>query len=107
VYSPGFSGANVSIPDCDKSQLSTTDPHLTPAPSRYAFGDGYGFRDSAGDQQADPANRLSFSVNVSECLGTSWNPGESVNMWLVGGVSEGSGAVGTNSTTQVLRFTRQ
>jgi hypothetical protein len=115
VYSPGLSGpwtppfdqqrSAPSLPRCDPDHLSTTDPHLTVAPSMHPFGDGYGFRDSAADRPADPANTLSFSVNVTRCLGRSPESGENVSMWLIGRL--GTSAEGTGGATQELLFTME
>ena len=123
VYSPGFSGpwrdegdpphSLASLPACARDDLSTTDPHLTPELVISVYGQGYGFRDSAPDQPANPANKLSFSVNVTDCLasttgipgnGGPWESGENVSMWL-GGALGHDAAGGNSGATQQLLFT--
>jgi hypothetical protein len=86
---------------CPQSALSTTDPTLGPpgsAPSVFNGGRG-GFIDRARDQVADPANTLTYSLNLTQCLaanGISFNVGESrsftfqgINPFFGGRASQG------------------
>lgn len=49
---------------CSQASLSTSDPNLTPVNS----GDSGMLADQSGDKPADPANTLTFSVNLSKCV---------------------------------------
>lgn len=94
---------------CEQSQMSTTDPNLTPTPAPGSgFFAGGGFLDP-GDE-ADTDNTLSFSVNLTKCLadqgvsgsGETVGPGDNVAAWLGGGVRGADGSAGAN---QQLLFT--
>ena len=67
AYSASFGPINVCR---EQSNFSTDDPNLTAEPGSGLNGSA-GFRDSAADRPADPANILSFSLNLSKCLGIS------------------------------------
>jgi hypothetical protein len=76
----GGSGAPVS-PQCDPASLSTADPHGA------VVSDGNGsigrVADNAPDQPSDPANTLTFSVDLTKCLadkGTTIGAGQTFNM---------------------------
>jgi hypothetical protein len=49
---------------CSQASLSTSDPNLTSVNS----GDSGMLADQSGDKPADPANTLTFSVNLSKCV---------------------------------------
>jgi hypothetical protein len=56
---------------CDADAYATTDPNLSVG--------GDQVRDAQADRAADPANTLTFSVDLTRCLangGATWNPGE-------------------------------
>jgi hypothetical protein len=64
------SGGPSPCPQSSFSEPSAELTALTPA-------DGFrGFRDGAGDAAADPANTLSYKLNLTECLGGSFAIGE-------------------------------
>jgi hypothetical protein len=66
-------------PVCPAGTYSTTDPNLTPAPDVVVGGFTGGYRDLAPDRPADPANTITYSVNMTQCLtalGETWDPGE-------------------------------
>lgn len=61
--------------NCAASTYATTDPHLSVA--------GQSPQDTAEDGPADPANTLTFSVNLTQCLaaaGITWNSGETLGV---------------------------
>lgn len=69
--SPGGRGPG----NCPASSYATTDPSLS------AGGDGV--IDSASDRPADPANTLTFSINLTQCLaaaGLAWAPGQTLQV---------------------------
>ncbi len=78
VGGPG--GSMVNQP-CPQSALSTSDPSLTvggPAGNP-------GFTDQAPDGPANPANRLTFTVNMTDCLaafGADWPVGAEASISL-------------------------
>ena len=51
---------------CPQSAFSTTDPHLIETPE-YRQLIGGGFSDTAPDRAANPANKLTFTVNLTRC----------------------------------------
>jgi hypothetical protein len=114
IYAPGVAGSDSPAPpNCRATDVSTTDPNLSPATTASQVGQGAGFRDSAADRRANPANTLSFSVNLTKCYravnpgppGFTWDPGESLAVWLAGGVSDPLS--GSTSAIQQLRFTQK
>jgi hypothetical protein len=48
--------------DCPASTLSETDPNLSPAPG------GGDLLDSADDQPSKPENKLTLTVNITQCF---------------------------------------
>lgn len=65
-------GTTVQKP-CPQSSFSTTDQSLTPTPSA---GPSPGFTDLAADRLASPANTLTYTLNLRQCLaslGVPWN----------------------------------
>jgi hypothetical protein len=67
---------------CPQSVLSSTDPDLTPVAVPRVPGSG-GFTDLAADQTANPANSVTYTVSVTQCLaslGFTWNPGENLDI---------------------------
>ena len=59
---------------CANTYYSTTDPNLTTS-------SGDGMRDAQTDRSADPANTLTFTVDLTGCLGsTTWSSGESLQV---------------------------
>ena len=64
-------GGNI---DCPKSAYSVNDPNLTLSP------DGNpGVTDLSTDQPANPANTITYTLNITNCLaavGVAWNPGQ-------------------------------
>ena len=70
--------AGGAVKDCPPGAYSTTDSSLTPGSIPFAAGGG-GFRDLAADKPASPANTLTYSVNLTQCLasyGLSFNAGQ-------------------------------
>jgi hypothetical protein len=93
----GPGGAN-----CPQSAYSVNDPNLSPGQ------DGNpGVTDLATDQPANPANTVTYTLNITNCLaasGLAWNPGEEVliRFWAVDGFSGGS-----SDTDMYAYFTRR
>ena len=61
--------------NCPSSSYSTSDPNLALA--------GDGIVDSAADRPSDPANTLTFSVNLTQCLasaGAGWSTGQTLGV---------------------------
>jgi len=85
---------NVPGGNCPKSSYSVNDSNLS-LPQ-----DGNpGVTDLATDQPANPANTITFTLNVTNCLaasGLAWNPGEEVliHFWAVDGFTGGSSDTG-------------
>lgn len=71
---------------CDGSTLSESDSSLTI--------EGEGLRDSASDRAADPANTISFTVNMTDCLGSgaTWDVGETLQFDLQARTRDGDNA---------------
>ncbi len=58
---------------CAMSAYSTSDPSLSAA--------GDGLQDSEADRAANPANTLTFTIDLTACLGTTaWNSGETLQV---------------------------
>jgi hypothetical protein len=80
--------------NCPQSAYSVNDPNLSPGQ------DGNpGVTDLATDQPANPANTVTYTLNITNCLaasGLAWNPGEEVliRFWAVDGFSGGSSDTG-------------
>jgi hypothetical protein len=88
---------------CPQGSLSESDPSLAPptpaAPlwpgNKGGYYEGWGgFRDSSSDQPQDPANTLTFTLNLSQCMtsrGLDLEPGDVavvfIEAWAVGGVT--------------------
>ncbi|MEA2494818.1 MAG: hypothetical protein QOJ29_2729, partial [Thermoleophilaceae bacterium] len=73
------SGNNTS-PQCPPATLSTADPNLTVEPGNIGR-----LRDKADDAAANPANTLTFTVNLSKCVtakGNTLNAGTTINFDL-------------------------
>ena len=70
--------------NCPQSTLSTTDPNLTALTPQDVLPNNYpGFKDSAPDRPASPANTFTYSLNLTQCLsllGVSWEPGEDIHL---------------------------
>jgi hypothetical protein len=96
---------------CPQSSFSTTDPSLTLPPAGVPGPDlsgqpGGGFTDTAPDRPADPANTLTFSVNLTECFasrGRTLKPGDEVPGILVARASN----TRPDTAMQVIPFRRQ
>jgi hypothetical protein len=82
-------GTPQRVIDCHAG-YSTTDPQLTPT--------GDGLQDTAADAPANPANKLSYSLNATGCLGgdASWTSGQTMQLELVARATGGD-----NSSQQV------
>lgn len=80
---PRSGAGEFSAPQCPTASLSTSDPSLTVKPD---LGDGRSqgrLADSAPDRASDPANELTFSVDLSRCAelrGGSLAPGDQLNV---------------------------
>lgn len=86
-------GTTVQAP-CPQSAFSAgPDQPLTPTA---AMGANPGFTDLTGDRPASPANTLTYTVNLSQCLaslGTSWSSGEELSVDFTTNVTRpGAGA---------------
>jgi hypothetical protein len=71
---------------CEHSAYSTSDPNLTPDDPTPQPGGG-GFRDLAGDTPAIPSDTFTFTLDLTQCLGSkgfSFNPGEERGIGLRG-----------------------
>jgi hypothetical protein len=99
VGGPG--GSAVNRP-CPQSALSTSDPSLTAGgPAGNA-----GFTDQGPDQPADAANRLTFTVNMTDCLaGADWPVGAEASISL-SAILAPAGQIFTGAS-QTVAFTRQ
>lgn len=101
VGGPG--GSPVNQP-CPQSALSTSDPSLAvggPAGNS-------GFTDQAPDGPANPGNRLTFTVNMTDCLaasGTDWPVGAEASISL-SAILAPAGQIFTGAG-QTVAFTRQ
>jgi hypothetical protein len=77
--SPSAEPGSGQSPQCPPEALSTSDPQLRLVPGET----GGRVADLAPDRAADPANRLTFAVNLSRCAelrGGSLQPGDLLNM---------------------------
>ncbi|MEK6276852.1 MAG: hypothetical protein AABM29_02410 [Actinomycetota bacterium] len=73
-YVEGESGL---LPGCPTSAFTETDPDLEPFEG---FNQSH-FRDMASDQAANPADTITYSLNLSQCLAAiNWEPGESLGL---------------------------
>jgi hypothetical protein len=97
------SGTNVqALNNCPQSAYSINDPNLSPGQ------DGNpGVVDLATDQPANPANTITYTLNVTNCLaafGVAWNPGAQVQIrfWANDGFSSSS-----SDTDMWAYFTRR
>jgi hypothetical protein len=81
--------------NCPGSTYSTSDPNLTVT--------GDGVLDSASDRPSDPANALTFSINLTQCLasaGKTWGSGQALSVDV-----QARSEFGDNAA-QMLRFRR-
>lgn len=70
---PNAPGGGAGPGRCAASTYTTSDPNLT------ASGDG--LDDGQGDRAADPANTLTFTVDLTGCLGTTaWASGQTLQV---------------------------
>jgi hypothetical protein len=80
---PGTGGQEVAK-FCPQSTFSTTDPNLTALTPQDVFPNDYpGFKDSAPDRPASPANTFTYALNLTQCLaslGVSWKAGEDIHL---------------------------
>lgn len=96
---------------CPQSSFSTTDPNLDPVSSSPIPGKNVGgFEDLAGDKPADPANTLSFSLDLTQCLaanGATLGTGQEVRVstWAVAVGQPGGPPAAT--AFSISRFVRQ
>jgi hypothetical protein len=99
---------------CPRSTFSDPSPILAPAPTSYDWTGGV-FTDQAGDQPANPANTLSYTLDLTKCLaahGRSFNPGENYD-FSFGAMACGSSnctigsSNGPDEANQSVSFTRQ
>ncbi|HEX9054718.1 MAG TPA: hypothetical protein VF830_07410, partial [Gemmatimonadales bacterium] len=78
VQSVGAASPNLP---CPPSAFSTTDPNLSAPQALAQFGQtAGGLMDLAPDQPADPANTITYTLNLTRCLaalGLRWTTGES------------------------------
>ncbi len=88
---------------CPQDSLSESDPYLaspTPAAPLWPGNDDHyegwgGFLDTSADQPQDPANKFTFTVNLSQCMasrGLNLEPGDvagvGIQAWAVGSISD-------------------
>ena len=80
------SGGGTAPGICDAASVSESDAWLS------ASGDQ--LMDSAPDRAADPANTISFTVNMTDCLGTgaTWDVGETLSFDLQARTADGDNA---------------
>ena len=65
--------------DCPQTAFSEDDPNLSPPETFNAQNNRGGVTDLAPDQPANPANTITYTLNLSKCLaarGFTWKPGE-------------------------------
>jgi hypothetical protein len=107
ISSVGSLDLSTTLTDCPASAYSTTDPNLTPAPDT-PFTTARGFTDLAPDQPASPANTLTYTLNVSECLrsiGVSWDAGQDLGLTFQATTTPSEN--GAASAVQGVTFERQ
>jgi hypothetical protein len=70
--------------ECPQSTLFTTDPNLSALTPQDVLPNNYpGFKDSAPDRPASPANTFTYALNLTQCLsllGVAWEPGEDIHL---------------------------
>ncbi len=98
---PGFST------ECPKSAYSDNDPNLSPPQDFVPSVHRGGVTDLATDQPANPAQTITYTLNVTNCLaalGFAWNPGEEalIHFWAVDGF-----ASSVTETSMWTVFTRR
>lgn len=88
------SGGGTAPGICGASTLTESDASLSI--------DGDQLRDAAADRAANPANTITFSVNMTDCLGSgaSWDVGETLKFDLQARTRDGDNAA------QMLSFVR-
>jgi hypothetical protein len=86
---------------CPQGAFSEDDLNLESAGSEVPYAPGAGgLRDLAPDQPASPANTLTYTLNLTQCLrGMSWSPGEAIS-FNFGAVD--AGATGDVSVTETV-----
>lgn len=85
---------------CPQSAFSEDDPNLT-LPSSPVQGNG-GFTDLALDRPASAANKLTYTLNLTQCLASSWTLGETRRFHFVTSPPNAGGVA-----TQIVVFKRQ
>ena len=109
-YGAGFSDTGQM---CPRSTFSDPSPTLAAAPSA---NDWFGsvFTDQVADQPANPANTLSYTLDLTKCLaahGRSFNPGENYDFNIKAMTCGSTCAIGSSNgpdeATQSVSFTRQ
>lgn len=109
-YGAGISDTGL---ECPRSTFSDPSPTLAAATSPHdQFGAVY--TDQASDQPANPANTLSFTLDLTKCLaanGLSFNPGENhdfnIEAMTCGSTCELGSSNGPDEAIQSVSFTRQ
>lgn len=97
---------DTSVPKhaCPQSAFSENDTTLASATSEIPYGDNAGgVKDLAPDRPANPANTLTYTLNLSTCVdshGFTWEPGETANIQFAA-VDEAVGATITETETDV------
>lgn len=73
---------------CPQSSYTTSDPDLGPPPPEVPDA---GLTDSAKDGPLDPSNKLTYTLNLTDCLasfGVTWNDGDEVGIDFIARVSK-------------------
>jgi hypothetical protein len=105
AVTPGVPGPPPNPPGvCPQSAFSDpssepTPNKLTPLPGPLHAG---GFKDEPGDEPANVANKLSYTLNLTQCVGSPWTVGELRRFHFVVTSPNGGGVA-----QQIVQFRRQ
>jgi hypothetical protein len=91
---------------CAPSHFAENDPNLSPG---FPDPQGGGFKDSAADRPANPANTYTYTLNLTRCLnryGFSFNPGQTRQFGFEAFTPiTGDGSAGIDNATTFAHFT--
>ncbi len=102
-----FPGETFVGQPCPPSALASSDPDLVLAPPGAA--EPFAFTDLAADGPAHPDNRLTYTLNLTQCLaslgvGDQWTPGEQVSIDFR---ARAAAIPSPDSATQLVTFERE
>jgi hypothetical protein len=104
--------AGNSGPQCSEASETTNDPNLSlesmPPPVGSSAPASGRFRDAKADAPADPANKLTFTVDITKCLADrgmgAWQVGQPLHMEIEADAPSSSG---NDHADQIIYFTRK